>query len=44
MTKEEQGLQEKFIRLIKARKKNPNDKDIRKKLSAVWAQMHSEDR
>ena len=36
MTRTElERLQDKYIHIIKERKKNPNDKDIRKKLSAI---------
>ncbi len=43
MTKEEHYLNDKFMRLIKERKKNPKNKEIKRKLSAVWAKMHAND-
>ena len=39
MTKQQQGLQDKFVRLIKETKKHPLDKDMKKKLSALWKKM-----
>ena len=39
MTKEDKALQDKFIRMIKAHNERPFDKDISKKLSAIWKQM-----
>ncbi len=39
--KEVQRMHDKFIRLLKLSKKNPEDKEIRKQLSSVWRQMDS---
>ena len=36
-------VHDKFVRLIKERKKHPNDKDVLKKLSAIWALMKKMD-